>query len=100
KLGFFLYIVLTGVADKTFGIVYLLHNVIAGIDTCSTVNAFQLGSVSYIYPGRANVHTLETIDTVPVAQGRAILVLPELFPSIFTFPPFMVVGDDDGFLVQ
>src|SRR5690606_28671668 len=54
----------------------------------------------YIDPGRANVDALETIYTIPVAQRPPILVLSELFSSFFTFSPFMVVGNDNGFLVQ
>src|SRR5690606_14709664 len=93
-------LLLTGVSDQSPGLGNAVHDMVARIDAGGTVHAFQLGPITDVYPGGADMDALETVDAVPMAQGVAVLSLAEHLTALLPFPPLVVVGHHDGLFVQ
>src|SRR5690606_13026477 len=76
------------------------HYLVTSIDTSSTTNTFQLSTISNIDSSRTNHHTLITIYTVTFSSRFSIFVSSILSSTIFTFTSYIIVSNDDGFLID
>jgi hypothetical protein len=70
------------------------------INTGRTVNTFQLGAITDVYSCGAHINALEAVDTIAMAQRIPILIFSELFAAILAFPTFMIIGHNNGFIIQ
>src|SRR5690606_1757755 len=100
ELGLLGDLLFTGITDQPPGFSDTVHDMVAFIDAGRAVDTFQLRAVADIDAGRTDVHTLETVDAVPMAQGIPILVLSEGFSALLPFSPLVVIGHYNGFIVQ
>src|SRR5690606_29630903 len=98
---FFLFgnLVLTCITYKSFFKTNPVHYRITFVNTGSTVNTFQLGSVSYVNTCRANMYTQFTVYTISFACSSPVLILNYFTTSVFTFSSFMVVSNDNRFVI-
>src|SRR5690606_38807579 len=100
KASFLFNIFFRIITYKALRQVHLHHHVITGVDAGGAVNAFQLGAVPDVYPGRTYINTLVAVDAVPQSKDRPVFIFPEFGTTFFSFPAFVVIGYHHRFVVQ
>src|SRR5690606_10420852 len=79
------------------GVVHLVHDGVAGVDTGRAADTFDLQAVADVDARRANLYAHGAVDAIAQAHGLVIGVL-------LAWPAFLsatrVVGDDQGVLVE
>jgi hypothetical protein len=79
--------------DQSFGLADFDHHIITGINTCSAVHTFELGTIANIYPGWTNIYTDLTVDTISQFFFRRLLFF-QVTPWLTSQP---VIGNNDRF---
>ncbi|MNZ55114.1 hypothetical protein D3C78_730330 [compost metagenome] len=88
---------LGGVADQPFGVVHLVHDVVAGVDARGAADALDLQAVTDVDAGGADLHAHGAVDAVAQARG---LVVQVFFARAAGFATARVVGNDQRVLVE
>src|ERR1019366_1707084 len=70
-----------------------LHDMIAGIDAQTAVDAFQLAAVTNIDPGRTGGDTSAAIDAIGAGAREPLALRPRL-------PAPRLIGDGEALLIQ
>ncbi|MNO94772.1 hypothetical protein D3C76_863990 [compost metagenome] len=88
---------LGGVADQPFGVVHLVHDAVAGIDTGGAADALDLQAVTDVDAGRADLHAHGAVDAVTQALGFVVGIF---LARAAGFATARVVGHDQRVLVE
>ena len=83
------------ITDQSCRLINLLHDLIAHVNTRSTVHALQLGPIPDVNSGWANSYTLLTINTI---SSITILYIFFQLPSWLT--PHMIITDHNRVVIQ
>ena len=77
-----------------------MHDIIAGINARGALDAFHLRAVADVDAGGTDRHALSAGDTVAVAFGLALFEGLAATSRAALLASLVVVGDDDGVLIE
>ena len=97
-IGFLLFnCSLSRIPNQSFWIIYLLHDLIASIDTGATTDTHILQAITNINAGWANLHTNTAIYAIPQSNS---CMISGLTTTTSWFATHLIVGNQEGILIN